>query len=148
MLATIHCLVLQKQGAKNCLSMGRILTALEMAWLYRLINTLRAVLRQKAGFTETGVPIIVDNSLGINPNRVASALRARGFNAHSVTELFGPDPGDLAIRQLANVLGGRVVASDRGRDLMGGFGRTTLRVHGRIRSVDSVIRIVEGEIGR
>ena len=111
-----------------------------------LTDTLKAVLRLRAGFKDTGVPIIVDNSLGINPNRTAETLRARGFNACSVTEIFGPDPGDAAIRQLAEFLEGRVVAVDRGREFMGGFGRACIRIDGRVRSVDSIIRIVEGEL--
>jgi RHS repeat-associated protein len=108
-----------------------------------LINTLKSGLRSKAGFVDDGLPIIVDNSLGVNPEKVAAALRGKGINARSVTEIFGKDPGDAAIKQLADQLGGKVLAVDRGRQLTGGFGQATIRVDGRVRSVDSVVRVLE-----
>jgi hypothetical protein len=36
-----------------------------------------------------------------------------------------------------------VLAVDRGRQLTGGFGQATIRVDGRVRSVDSVVRVLE-----
>ena len=107
-----------------------------------LINTLKSALRSRAGFAEEGVPVIADNSLGVNPLKVAEALRSQGINARSVGEIFGKDPGDAAIKQIADHLGGKVVAVDRGRQITGGFGRATIRVDGRVREVDTVIRIV------
>lgn len=85
------------------------------------------------------MPLIVDNSLGVSPQRVAEALRMRGFNARSVLEIFGPDPGDAMISQLADQLGGRVLSVDKT-----GFGPLRIPIDPRIRQIDSVMRLVEG----
>jgi hypothetical protein len=58
---------------------------------------MRALVAKRAGFASQGEPLIVDNSIGVNPGRVAAALRADGYNARSVIEIFGRDPGDPAI---------------------------------------------------
>jgi RHS repeat-associated protein len=105
----------------------------------QLAGGLRAALRSKAGFADEGLPLIVDNSLGVNPQRVAAALRSRGYNARSVTEIFGPDPGDAAISQLASQLSGRVLSVDKT-----GFGALRIPIDPRVRQVDSVLRIVGG----
>lgn len=73
----------------------------------------------------------------------AAALRQRGLNARSVNEIFGVDPGDQKILQLAEQLGGRVVAVDKGADFAGGFFQRGIRISGRVRTEDSVIRLVE-----
>jgi len=46
-------------------------------------------------------------------------------------------------RSLANQIGGKVAAADRGRDLLGGFGKATIKVPGRVRKMDSAIRLIE-----
>lgn len=105
----------------------------------RLSSGMRVLLKRKAGFVDEGVPVIVDNALGANPERVAAALRARGINARSVTEIFGPDPGDVAIRQLAEQIRGRVLSADKT-----GFGRLRIRIDARVRQADDAVRLVEG----
>jgi len=92
-----------------------------------LVGALRARVLERAGFSGRGTPIVVDNSIGANPTKVAEALRSKGVNARSVIEIFGKDPGDAAIRNLAETVGGRVLAADRGRDLGGGFGRLAIK---------------------
>lgn len=109
----------------------------------RLAAAARAAVRMKAGFTGKGPPVIVDNSIGVNPQRTAEFLRQKGYNARSVGEIFGKDPGDPAILNLANTVDARVIATDRGRDLNGGFGSRAIKVDGRIRGADSVLRLLE-----
>ena len=111
--------------------------------LQELVSTTAQVARKKAGFTDDGIPIIIDNSIGTNPTKLAAALRSRGINARSVGEIFGKDPGDSAIKSLADTLGGRVIASDRGRDLAGGFGKATIKAPQQLKSVDSFLRLLE-----
>lgn len=108
----------------------------------QLAGPLRNALRAKAGFRGTGEPIIVDPSIGANPQTVAAALRGRGVNARSVREAFGrTDIPDADILRVADQLEGRVLAADRGRDIGGGFGQRAVRVPNRARSVDTVVRI-------
>ena len=64
----------------------------------------------------------------------------------ALTEAFGSDPGDKAIRELADQIGGRVVASDRGRDIGGGFGQSVIHVPNRVRTIESAVRLVEEAI--
>lgn len=110
----------------------------------RLVDTLHQVLRKKAGFANDGVPFIVDNSLGVNPQSVAAALREHGLHARSVKEIFGDkDPRDPAIRSLAERIGGRVIAVDKGATPGEGFLRNAMRIPGQVRTAASVIRLVE-----
>ena len=97
----------------------------------RLVAILYHILRKKAGFANQRVPLIVDNSLGVNPQSVAAALREQGFNARSVKEIFGDkDPRDPAIRSLAERIGGRVIAVDKGATPGEGFSRSAMRIPG------------------
>ena len=109
----------------------------------QLASSLRVFAQQQAGFAGDGEPLIIDNSLPISPARVATDLRARGYNARSVGEIFGRDPGDRAIKDLADVIDGRVIASDVGHDIAGGFGERWLKIPGQVRTMDSVIRLLE-----
>jgi hypothetical protein len=110
----------------------------------RLVETLHQILRQKAGFANEGMPLIVDNSLGVNPQSVAAALREQGLNARSVKEIFGDkDPRDPAIRSLAERIGGRVIAVDKGATPGEGFSKSAIRIPGQVRTEASVIRLVE-----
>jgi hypothetical protein len=104
-----------------------------------------ARLAQKlAGFSEDGQPLIVDTSIPVNPQAVADFLRTQGYNALAVTEMFGQeDPGDPAIRALADVVNGRVVATDVGHDIEGGFGDRVIQVAGSIRQVATILRLIE-----
>jgi hypothetical protein len=111
-----------------------------------LTNTMREVVKMRAGFAKEGIPIIVDNSIGVNPQKIANELRKQGFNARSVTEIFGNDPGDANILKLAEAVKGRVLATDRGRNIGGGFGKQSIPVSGKIRQTDTIVRIVKEEI--
>jgi RHS repeat-associated protein len=108
----------------------------------QLLGQMRGVARLKAGFGAEGEPLIVDNSIGVNPQTVASTLRGAGYNARSVGEIFGRDPGDASIKGLADVANGRVIASDVGHDIGGGFGDRWIPIPGQIRTVDSILRLV------
>ena len=109
-----------------------------------LISVLRARVYQVAGFAERGTPIIVDQSLGANPEAVAAALRGAGYNARSVLEVFGKNGiKDPAIKSLADVIGGKVVASDRGRVLGEGFGNLAIPVSQALRDPQSIVRVVQ-----
>jgi hypothetical protein len=66
-----------------------------------MAGNLRSLLGSRAGFSGSGEPLVVDNSLPVNPQTVAAGLRAAGYNARSVGEIFGADPGDPAIPRLA-----------------------------------------------
>ena len=66
-----------------------------------LHNVLRATLRKKAGFVAEAMPVIVDLPLGVNANKLAAALRARGGNARSVPEIFGT--GKVADSDILNL---------------------------------------------
>jgi len=106
-----------------------------------LIETTRAVLRQKAGFSNNGTPIILDKNL--ERSGLANSLRAKGFNVRSVTEICGKvDPGDPAIDRLANQLGGRVLTQDRGRQIGEGFGSNAILVNARANGLESILRLL------
>ena len=105
-----------------------------------LVNTTKAVLRQKAGFSDKGKPIILDSNL--ETKGLADALRSQGFNVRSVSEIFGKDVGDPAINRLANQLGARVLTRDRGRQIGEGFGSNAINVNSRVRGTDGISRIL------
>ena len=108
-----------------------------------LIRILKHILCEKAGFPKQGMPLIIDNSLGVRPERVAAALRGQGLQARSVNEIFGTAPGDPVIRRLAEYIDGRVVAVDKGATPGEGFLHRALHISGRVRTEVSVIRLVE-----
>jgi RHS repeat-associated protein len=93
-----------------------------------------------------GGPLIVDNSLPVNPEAVAEALRSVGYDAASVGELWDRDPGDPAILCFAEEIDGRVVTSDRGHEPGGGFGARAIRIPGWVRQVDTVVRLVQAAL--
>jgi hypothetical protein len=96
-----------------------------------------------AGFGDEGTPLIVDTSLGVHPERLADALRAEGINARSVKEVFGRTKiEDRLIRETAEAVHGRVVASDRGRILGEGFGPEAITVANRVKRIEDVVRLV------
>jgi RHS repeat-associated protein len=108
----------------------------------KIADALARLAQDKAGFSSDGQPLIVDNSLPVNPQAVADALREEGYNAQSVREIFGRDPGDSAIRALADVINGRVVATDVGHDVSGGFADRVIAISGQVRLVDTILRLV------
>ncbi len=110
----------------------------------QLVDTLYHILRKKAGFANDAVPLIVDSSLGVNPQSDAAVLREHGFHARSVKEIFGDrDPRDPAIRSLAERIGGRVIDVDKGATPGEGFLRSAMRMPGQVRTAASVMRLVE-----
>lgn len=135
---------------KGALAARRAKQAAELgACQQQVATSLTQVLLQRAGFSESGVPLIVDTSLGASSTAVATALRAKGYNARSVLEVFGTGRvDDIDILNLAKNLGGRVIAADKGHDFLGGFERLTIKIPNRLRNVDSVIRLFESRFKR
>ncbi|NJO07656.1 MAG: hypothetical protein HC876_20245 [Chloroflexaceae bacterium] len=113
-----------------------------------LVVLVRARILRLAGFSERGIPLIVDESTVINVRGVTEALRNRGYNARSIQEIYGQRGiADSTIFDLAEAIDARVVTVDRGRDIGGGFGARSIMVDGRVGQSNTVIRIVETEIG-
>ena len=108
----------------------------------RLSGQLLALVRRKAGFADEGIPLIIDsNSMR---RGMAEQLRSRGFNVRTVSEIFGQDPGDPAIKSLAEALGGRVLTNN-----MRDFGRrVAIQIDPRATTVDSWIRLIERALGQ
>jgi RHS repeat-associated protein len=102
-----------------------------------LAQQIRTLLRQKAGFSKNGRPLIIDsNSMRAG---MADALRARGYNVRTVAEIFGADPGDPAIAALAEELGGKVLTNN-----MMDFGRNiAIKIDPRATTLDTWIRLIE-----
>jgi len=76
----------------------------------------------------------------------AGTARLRQLAGFAGEGVFGPDPGDTAIRSLATQLDGRVVAVDRGRDALSGgdFQGVGLIIDSRAQSADSILRLLDG----
>jgi hypothetical protein len=72
----------------------------------------------------------------------ATSLRDAGYDARSVQEIGIPGASDAQINQLAGQVGGRVLTRDVGHDLEGGFGSNGIVIDSRIKSVDSVLRLL------
>jgi RHS repeat-associated protein len=108
----------------------------------------RTRILQVAGFSERGIPLIIDESTVINVPGIAKALRARGYNARTIQEIY-KDFGikDNVIYDLAEAIDARVVTYDRGRNLGGGFQQRAIQVDGRVHGADTVIRVIEEAIG-
>jgi hypothetical protein len=108
------------------------------------IAVLKDQVANLAGFSGGGTPLVVDTSIGVNPDTLASALRDAGFNARSVGEIFGTTKiSDSAIGSVASAVGGRVLNSDRGRDLGGGFAGVGVFVPQTVNKVDTFVRILK-----
>jgi RHS repeat-associated protein len=103
-----------------------------------------AKLTSQSGLREP--PLVIDASLGANPQAVAELLRIAGFRAATVTDLWGADPGDDMIRCWAEEIDARVVTSDRARDPGGGFGQQTLWVDQRLTIPSEAVRWVEAAL--
>jgi hypothetical protein len=104
----------------------------------------------RAGFSREGLPLIVDESIGVvgGPNAAAQALREAGFNARSVLEIYGRGGiQDPQIAGLARQIGGRVVTYDKGAQLGQGFGQLAIRPKGVIRDPTELVRFVQGALG-
>lgn len=108
----------------------------------RLAGQLVTKTRRAAGFADEGVPLIIDSNA--MRRGMAEQLRARGHNVRTVTEVFGPDPGDPAIKSLAEMLGGRVLTNnvrDFGRDI-------AIRIDPRATTANTWIRILQEALGQ
>jgi hypothetical protein len=102
---------------------------------------LRARALQKAGFSDRGVPVILDENLA--GRGVVEALRGQGFNVRSVEEIFGLGTKDPVIREFAESVGARVLTADRGHQVGEGFGQAAIQVNGRVGSdVPTLTRIL------
>jgi hypothetical protein len=102
---------------------------------------LRARLAQQAGFGGSGPRIIVDENL---PSSWAQGLRGAGYDARSIAEMEIQGAADVQINQLAEQVGARVLTRDVGHQLDGGFGPNAITIDSRVRSLDSVLRLIGG----
>ena len=112
------------------------------------LSVLRARALQKAGFAETGMPIVLDENL--MGKGVVEALRSQGYNIRSVAEIFGKTGiKDPVIREFAETVGARVLTADRGRQPGEGFGRLAIQVDARVgTSVNALSRILANALGQ
>ncbi len=107
-----------------------------------LIQVLRQLIQQKAGFNQSGVPIILD--VNLSAKGMADALRNQGYNVRTVQEIFGTGrTPDAHILELARAIDGRVLTRDVGRQLDGGFFEKSIVVDSRVRTSAGVSRILE-----
>ncbi len=96
-------------------------------YFIRQINQVLVLrLRQSAGFSPQGKPYLIDQNLTVglsvsNAAKLMSDLRGAGYNARSVQEIFGKDPGDAVLRTFNAQIGAEPITRDRGRDIGGGF---------------------------
>lgn len=105
-------------------------------------RALSQVMRQRAGFSAEGRPIILDENL--SAKGMAEALRALGHNVRTVREIFGRGGIlDSKILELAKALNAKVLTRDVGRQLDGGFFDRAIQVDSRVRSSEGVARILE-----
>jgi hypothetical protein len=108
----------------------------------RLAGQIVTQIKRLAGFADEGIPLIIDsNSMR---RGFAEQLRSRGFNVRTVDEIFGADPGDFVIKDLAETLGGRVLTNnvrDFGRDV-------AIRIDPRATRIETWIRLIEEGLGQ
>ncbi|WP_165984280.1 DUF5615 family PIN-like protein [Streptomyces sp. YIM 98790] len=78
------------------------------------------------------------------PPAWAERLRAAGYDARSISELGLKGLKDEPLLRLATQLGAKVLTRDRGRQLDGGFYELGIHVDHRVKSVDTVLRILRG----
>ena len=108
----------------------------------QLAGAVRDLLAKRAGFSGTGSRLIVDENL---PSAWASGLRDAGYDARSVAEMGLRGASDQQLNQLADQLGARVLTRDVGHDLFGGFGSNSIILDSRIRSLETVLRLMGGQ---
>lgn len=107
-----------------------------------LAGGMRALLAERAGFTGTGTRIIVDENL---PGSWAEVLRKAGYDARSVSEMGLRGASDSQVGQLADQVGARVLTRDVGHDIGGGFGSKGIVIDSRVQSIDTILRMLEGD---
>lgn len=106
-----------------------------------LSGAMRGLLAGKAGFTGSGPRYILDENMS---PRIAEQLRGLGFNVRSVPEMGLSGTKDPELKQLAELLGARVITRDRGRQIDGGFGGLAVNVDRRVTTADGIARLLEG----
>jgi len=102
---------------------------------------MRGLLAQRAGFAGSGSRLIVDENL---PSAWASGLRAAGYDARSVAEMGLKGSSDQQLGQLADQVGADVLTRDVGHQIEGGFGSKAIQVDSRVRSLETVLRLLGG----
>ena len=71
-------------------------------------------------------------------------LRQAGYNVRDVREIFGSGGiPDEQINQLAETIGAKVLTSDRGRQITGGFFKNAIQVDQRATSVESLKKYLD-----
>ena len=107
----------------------------------QLLSSLGQVVRQRAGFSNSGQAIILDENL--TARGMVESLRAQGVNARSVQEIFGRGGiPDSTIYDLSRMINARVLTRDVGRQLDGGFFDRAIVVDRRVRTPDGIMRIL------
>lgn len=87
--------------------------------MQHLVTEIRNHLIEKAGFSNKGQKIILDES--VTGKTTADELRKTGYNVRSVEEIMGKKAHgvkgqtDEQIKMYAEVIGARVLTADRGR---------------------------------
>jgi len=107
----------------------------------QLASGMRGLLAQRAGFAGSGSRLIVDENL---PSAWASGLRAAGYDARSVAEMGLKGSSDQQLGQLADQVGADVLTRDVGHQIEGGFGSKAIQVDSRVRSLETVLRLLGG----
>jgi predicted nucleic acid-binding protein len=83
----------------------------EAAARSNLTATLGSRVTQLAGFSEKGVPLILDEN--VMARGLSEGLRAQGYNVRTVTEIFGrTGVADADIINVARSVGGRVITNN------------------------------------
>lgn len=117
--------------------------------MQRLVTEIRNHLIEKAGFSNKGQKIILDES--VTGKTTADELRKAGYNVRSVEEILGKKahgvkgPTDEQIKMYAKVIGARVLTADRGRK-GGGFGELGIEVPGKFQGHGpSIVRYLQSK---
>lgn len=105
----------------------------------QLSTAMRNLVAQKAGFSGSGPRLLVDENIG---QSVAGGLRNAGYDARSVAEMGLRGAPDSQLGTLADQVGARVLTRDIGRNPGGGFGPNGIVLDDRVRSLDSILRIL------
>ncbi|GGJ57777.1 DUF5615 family PIN-like protein [Deinococcus roseus] len=106
-----------------------------------LLYVLQAQLRKKAGFSDKGTPILIDENL--TGSKLYNELVSRGYNVRSVEEVLGVGTPDEDILKFAQSAGVRVLTRDRGRQLDGGFGSLAIQLDRRVKSPNEIARVID-----
>lgn len=75
-----------------------------------LLGTLQAQLLKKAGFSDKGIPVLIDENL--QGSRLYNDLLAKGYNVRTVQQVLGNGTLDEDILKFAQSAGVRVLESE------------------------------------